>query len=932
NAAELTAYPGVRRNEAFSIIADRVAQINAREIRIGSASAEASGNTGLISNMLLGAVKDKINEQIKEQIAIIDEQIREMKESGKKSGMDEEMLALIINQMEDAKSTMLAGLQGNETSQGSGAAAGGGYTNVRPDKLLPSEAMKGYDPDDEKAAAEWALSVAGDMASATIFGCVTPGLVNAAGLAVSVYPHPLVLNNYAGLLGDNSPADALFFYFAALEFEPRNPIILTNIGMTFLDMGNYEAAKEYALMALSQNPECGQAYQILTMCHLKDGNSELAAETLFKSTRDYFDDLTVQLFRSYFSAVDELRMEKKDKYGGKYPDFPINEVVLELLYETAKKYVDTTEVNESVDSPAAQLNLEPYPHFGGGEDIMNSIEDYWTDLVMDRTKRDMKLDNKRSELERKIFNRDGGPETLSVVNNIRQYYAYLTLERYYRYQYSKKYYEWHYDWSKKLAFDTEVGYEFSDALWPMWQAACVRETAIIDEMNKEVERLEDEIKALYERIHELAKPIGATGSAGSKGFNSDAIAALTRQVDHLNERIKETKLRYMIQFYKQCQSDIGPIFELCKRFAARYVEMDKEWYDENKQLMEEFWLKAGGVLKYMTNPDMLELCETLREMFVLEHVNVFTYSFETGDLMQLQFEAAESPNSAKNKDYYYGCIDNSWGMGKHIVEHYYYLYNFYQEEIDTLQGQLDELIAQSHYLQPPKPVNFSGSPVEIEGAALPVYKDPNSEPTQGFTVGGYYYRYNSDGYSWNLPFDDRGKYEYAGERTTIYERDFAREEMKPLNQRVTVTQKAAAAYDVATKAVEASELPDKIRDFAKKITEKEIILDTPSGPTSSAGIVKKGLGMIGDVTGYIGIVQAAADVKTAGKISYSKYVTRDSRGRVLDQGDVYERQVGGGVHGCGRERTTTVMRSKMTGVATRQKTLTYKYKFGTVTY
>jgi len=509
------------------------------------------------------------------------------------------------------------------------------------------------------------------------------------------------------------------------------------------------------------------------------------------------------------------------------------------------------------------------------------------------------------------------------------------LEKYYEYQQYKKYHEFHYEYyipegGSHHNFDQNVSEEFDRKVEDIWHKACVRETEIIEEKKDRIEQLEEQIKQLGEEIKKL-RPGSAMSSLGMPDNpDSPRFWELSRQIDGLRDRIKETEMRYTIKFYKQCQSDIGLIFDLCKQYASRFADMEKEWYDENKQLMEEFWLKAGGILKYMTDPDMLELCEVLRELFVVRKVNLKTYFY---------FPTIPWLSAHDFDEYYYGCISFANSLllshGKETVKDYYNLYNWYQEEIEKLQGMLGELIASSSHLQPPAPVDFSGSPVEIEGAALAEYKDPYSQPSQGFTFGGYYYRYNPDGYSWSLPFDDRGKYEYAGDKTTIYERDIVREEMKPLDrrdQKVPVANMAATAYDVAAMAIDASEMAQKARDFGERMAKNVHELDDSLKVGSRFDWVKDAVGKAGDIQGYIGIAQAAANVRTSGNISYSKYVTRDSRGRVLDQGDVYQRQVGGSAHGFGLERTTTVTRSKMTGVATKQKTLTYQYKYGTVTY
>ena len=911
DAAELKAYPGVRYDDAFSFIADRVAKINSRGVAARVTAAPSDVPPPTVSSGDMWGRLMKMN-SINEQIKTIEEEIRK----AKASDMDEASLKLFLEQSEQMIST-LESIKSNDANPSKNTnQPKSQYVTFQLDQLPSSEAMEGYDPDDQEKTAEWAFSVAGDMASAMVFERATPGLVNAAGLAVSVYPHPLVLNNYAGLLKNAYPDDALFFYHAALEYEPENPLILTNIGMTHIDMGNYEAAKEYALAALHYNPESGPAHQILTLCHLKDGNSVLAAGTLFKSARDCFDELTVRLFDSYFDAVDDLEKESEDK--GKYPDFPINELVLDLLYEMAMKYVDTADVvNANIDTPAGQFTVKPYPPFGDGEHILSSIEDYAVQLNEDHRRQAMALEKKRNSLENKtIYSRESSPETLAVMKNLRQYYAYRTLEKYYGYMYRKKHREAHYNDDNKLILDVGLWNELREDLWKTWKEAYIRESNIENEGDAQID-------SLYKQLH-----------------NSSLLGL---PLEPIRARIEATKLSYRLKFYRQCQIDLGLIFNHLKRYAERYVELDKRWYDECKQLMEEFWLKAGGVLQYMTDPDMLELCEAKREEFVLWRVRINTYNKIGSIAIDYhfpvdEFKADEQKKASVTIDHIYygiGSITHIWSVTKNFsVDHYYQQYAFYQERIDDELKRHEQYVAANPSLQPPAPFNFSGSPIDIEGRALQVYKDPNAKPTQGFSFAGYYFRYGAGEESWHLPFIGRSKYDYGSGKTTIYEQDYNRQGIKPLDRQPSLMSASVTAYDVAARAAGAHEMKNSVSDFMEKWVKNIHELDEFS--QREPGRLKRGLGMIGDVTSTIGFARAAYDVKSAGDITYSKYVTRDNLGRVVDQGTVYERQVGGeirlpgGTGSYGLDRTTTVSVSKMTGVATKFKTLSHQYSFAGV--
>ncbi|MCL1876336.1 MAG: hypothetical protein FWF87_08785 [Synergistaceae bacterium] len=919
--SEAAAYPGVKRNAAFGFTADRVAKIN------------SGGFAG-------GVISDEMIEQMSRiyRDMDIDATIIRMKEAGR----DERTIENTRKQLLDMKKMALEGTLGaymrRPVSPDETASNNAGFFTLN--KLPASEAMEGYKPDDWDAAAEWALLVAADMATAMTFGGASAGLMNAAGLAVTVYPHPLVLNNYASLLGQISPIDALFFYLAALEFEPHNPVILTNIGMTYLDMGNYGTAKEYALIALQYNPECGPAYQILTACHLKDGNSVLAAETLFKSTRDCFDEMTMLLFRSYFDAIDELDYREYD--------FPINEVVLELMYETARKFVDTVHVNESIDTPTNQLTIDSYPDFGDGEGVMLSYSDYHSDYSREQSNRRDKLGKKRDASENRIFYKNGGDGTLALMHNLRQYYAYLVLEKYYDFQHKKKYHEWHYscdsnhemsdgviiDKCRRIDFD--VSDEFEEKFFDAWKKCVLEEMSVKKQKGAELHILDEEYGRITEEINKLPS---AWGKPDVFQFDKQ----LRAQLESLRDQMKATKLRYDIRFCMKLIADNMALHNVCKEYAVKFTDMDKAWYNECKQLMEEFWLKAGGILKYMTDPDVLEYGEASREKLVVDNVSVWTHIYYVRtlggyDKFTEEYVYNNNYGSSYAPDPYVWHIR---GLDKWTVDKYYKDNDRYQEAIEELQAKLSELVAKSPHLSPPPPHKFDGSPVEVENNALQQFKDPNAEPEYEFSFAGYYYHFSSDGDSWELPILGRGSYDNANDSKTIYEKieEPDNSDFKPLKRDdfANVRNLGATTYDVATKVISAEEMVKKAGDFAERMRKNVHELDSDlSGGGGVLERIKPVAGAVGKVQNYIGFAQAAADVKTGGTVTRYKYVTKDSRGRVVDRGDMYERQVGGDIDlpgdigSYGLERTTTVRKSKMTGVAAKNKTLKHKFTFGGV--
>jgi hypothetical protein len=810
--------------------------------------------------------------------------------------------------------------------------AGSGEWAQFPIKDFPDNSMmRGYDPKNEEATAEWALDLASDMASATVFNCITPELMKAAGLAVSEYPHPLVLNNYAGLLRGDSPVDSLFFYFVALEMEPQNPIILTNIAMAYLDMGSLNTAIGYADEALRHNPECGPALQIKTIGHLKDGNSILAAETLFKSTRDSFDDMTILLFENYLEAVSEL-----DPFED---DFPINDSLLEELYQMARKYVDTADVNESVDSPAAQLSMEGYPSsFSSAEDILLSLNDYGWALYDKHSKRIDELTDKIRDLRDKRDPRGGGPETLTVINNKRQEYAYKVLESYYDFYYKKEYskdvmnpndhnyhigpheiqYDIYDDFVKELK---ELWDHLRDSEEAIWEAMENDERTMLNQELEIGEQMSREREDYYQNKKKL-RYIGDSKSgywheywdeADTKAHEA-ATKRFSDEINRLSKEIEKRRLTGRIEFYEKTLVDMDAVYNLVKHYASMLMEKDRDWYYKSKQILEEFWLKAGGLIKYMTEDDLLELCEAQREKFVLRRADV-----------NMAFSVNLTTSFLVLEDRRHGGLSGLWDLGPMSVKAYYEDREKILDELESLRQKLGELTKRPDIQKPPRPIDFDyerDDPVNIEGTALQNFEKPNHLNTIGFSAFGSYVYFNDAEASWKLPFIGRGKADFINETVTKYE-DMRKRERPRDMESITV-----GALDVSAKFLSKTDMVDKLSGWEQKIRG----LDDAAINTGLKGSsITSGIGKLtsegGKIVSGVGFLRAAADVKRSGEITIGKYVTKDSKGRVIDHGIVYERQVGGSIIDIELASTTTVMHSKITNVATKTMKLEYKFKF-----
>lgn len=828
------------------------------------------------------------------------EELREIEETRKAlqtSGLSEADIENAIGMMERQKKMDRLGLGPADIAKammkaqiaGRKKGTGGKGGSPSPGKSLPEEKVpligdaplsstaEGIDGMDEEEKSRWALGIADHMAVATFYDIVDGSMLKTAGLAVSAYPHPLLLNNYAGMLRESSPLDALFFYFSADALEPDNPVILTNIAMTFLDINDFGGAKNYATRALAENPEFGPAFQVLTICHLKDGNSLLAAETLMKSARDCFDDLSLRLFDDYIAEVGDLDVTEGEEY-------PLSEQQLEILYEIAKKYGDPERENSGADTPAAQIKIAPFPNFGSADGYLSSSEF----LVGDSERRSSRLQKLSAEsipLQRGVFGKEGGRGTLPVMKNMRQYYAYLVLESYYR-------------------------FNLRELNWKLQQE---------DPSDK---LLEDYVRAYMSRC------------ASFRSVEHNLHLAFIRQTKGTKKDEAEW-LRKGIRFYTACIGHMNDLLNITRQYTLKYLDYPQKKYGERKQLVEEFWLKAGGLMKYMTVREVYDLAANRREVFAVDAVDIWpTAGYAIPNLGTSEArQAIDNFPLALSSPFL--CQISPVALEDTLSS-----IRQCEEDVAKLSQALNTL------LPPPKELPryaFDADPVEIEKTALPMFKEAGDLPLIGIEgtipFSGKHTAY-TDGEKSTWIISDQGGArgaihdEGSGTMTTF---DVAPKQGKSVYDKKTgeAMPAPASVFDVGAKLTSMEELGkklDSVTDFVRSKVFKNTSGTEPkgsspfSGPFKAADMLKKG-------QETIGFFQAAANIKTAGSRMFGEYVTRDKNHRVIDHGLVYIRQVGGSLPmGNSPElgREVMVMKSRITGVSTKQEFNQYKFKFATV--
>jgi len=231
--------------------------------------------------------------------------------------------------------------------------------------------------------------------------------------------------------------------------QPGNPIVLTNIASTYLQMGNFNGAWDYAAKALAVRNDYGPAYQVLTIVHLQRGESKLAAETMIKSAQYCWDDNSVSLFQDFLNATDEFA-----NYTDTAPcPYPLTQDDIARLYQIARSNVDTRQKDEKVDSPANQLTLKPLPSVTSPDNLLSSenfFERLWKKYQSEEDKETARAESAR----KKAFDRDRRGNSYPIVKNQRQYYAGEVLIDYYVH---KVIVDCKNKWQKKL-LDTDIAY------------------------------------------------------------------------------------------------------------------------------------------------------------------------------------------------------------------------------------------------------------------------------------------------------------------------------------------------------------------------------------------------------------------------------------------------------------------------------------------
>lgn len=384
------------------------------------------------------------------------------------------------------------------------------------------------------------------------------------------------------MLAGTAPQEGLNLLLEALKYEPANPLLLTNIANLYIKLDKFGEAERYAKQALSSMPDFGPAYQVLTTCHLKNGNSILASETMVKSAKHMFNDLTIYHFENFLDAVEEQLDPKDDEY-------PLKEEFLKELYYIAKENVDVLDVSKKTDTPEAQLTIPDIPNLPNSEDL-RLYKDYLRGFENEAWNHYLEMETQYSKYKRLVDqDEDQDQDKVGLVyhieKNIRQKYAFEVLRSFYVFKLEKA----------KLNMEEQLEAIAEDEQQECYNINKKHDELVVQAGQLAEKTMEQGMNAIDAGQYETANAL-IEKAVGLRDIASIDIAKIRVQEE---KEILKNKL-YMTQ---------------------KRMDIINSQYKKNKQTLEEYWLRSGGILKYIADENVFYMLDSCLRMDVDEYMS-----------------------------------------------------------------------------------------------------------------------------------------------------------------------------------------------------------------------------------------------------------------------------------------------------------------------
>ena len=321
----------------------------------------------------------------------------------------------------------------------------------------------------------------------------------------------------------------------------------------------------------------------------KNENSILAAETMVKSAKHGFNDVTTYHFESFLSAVDSL--------DPLVDEYPLKEDFLDLLYTIAKENVDILNINDTIDTPEAQLQLKSFPQITSLDNLANSYDYLEEELgkIIDLKFASIQFGMDYIGAYNDYFydTDEGGDGIYPVRKNLRQVYAYEVLKSFYEFKIEKIKARYLEDESKRYQ-DYRLNYDNIAKAY--------------DEKIAGI-RLEEE---------EIVKEWGK-GSTSISNLED----ALTYFMSDFIEDGSEAGQKLVQLYVKECEIEVSrykDFLDIQELNSNALLASNHNQYNEIKQVLEEYWLKSSGLLKYISDEGLFYHYISEREAYVYNEV------------------------------------------------------------------------------------------------------------------------------------------------------------------------------------------------------------------------------------------------------------------------------------------------------------------------
>jgi len=213
--------------------------------------------------------------------------------------------------------------------------------------------IKAHAENDRSLSAEQAASdVANIAAILSVYGY---GKLSLALLASAAEGNPLdavIVNNLAcAIRAEGQLQDAYKLLSYANRLDPSNIDVLINLGNTCLDMEDLERANIWFRSVLDIDNDYGPAHEGLMLCYMAEKNYAVAMRHMIKAAKDCFTPAIQKVYDKirYLDNYEDIRDQV-------LKDFPMSEIA--KTYQRRR----STQV-EGVDEPANKLKIPAFPTY-----------------------------------------------------------------------------------------------------------------------------------------------------------------------------------------------------------------------------------------------------------------------------------------------------------------------------------------------------------------------------------------------------------------------------------------------------------------------------------------------------------------------------------------------------------------------------------------